>query len=858
MLRGRGIAAAVTALGLLVLSRWAHSEELVLHLPLTEGEGLVARSTVGGLAGRFSGSETEPTPVWLGGVASFDGPDRILLLPLASSLRLAGAFTMSAWVYPRRYCAPKEDKACIVTMRSAYYFQLRPNGKLNGGFYHDTGDPLKRHAYVELASARSVPLDRWSFVAFSYDGRAMRLYVAGEQVAERALAQGRVMENDSRVTIGYEHGFGRPYTGLLSHVRVYREALSREQIVRDMSAWQPPEIEAASLPALAGGAKAMPVRRYVDDKPVPAATDQERARGFLAFGRPYVDLVFENAVPLASERFGKLDLRMARGEYEPATFATRALRDLAGVRVSVKGGTLPAGWVDVRLARPMVKRFHAKFTEFGRTGDAGTKGEYELMRVPTWLAKTKGVDLAEDTSAWWWLTIHADEEAAPGTYSGTVTIEQEGTPAAAVAEIEVTVLPFDLEEAAGYNFGFYDPSHNEQYWTIADRFADQRAHGMTSVGWHGRAGLKLSLADGRVRVDFQGSAVAHVMDAYRDAGFPEPLLWLMRDDIYRWCTEEADGDERKAGTLFTQVIRAIENERRVRGWPEIIYQPQDEVIGHPKRMKEARHKIKWLKEAGVRTEMDHFCTGPSGERKAYVEELLPFTDVITNRFTTRPIWYPLGWDEMVEWAGDNGKILWTYNITDAKTFPSPTTLRFTHGWFFRTFGRTCTGIYLWQYAGVHGDPYNESDPERNRGEKFDDMTYRIPADPGRGYSGGPTIEYECMREGIDDLRYIITLERAIEEGRLSDVAEARELARKHGAMLEGLVQRFNFDLLASRSQWVESHFDTLETLADGTRVARGKFVIPTGFGIGDYDRAREAMIEGILEIKTAMGVSVGE
>ena len=851
MFRGRGIAALAVVTALLVVGRWAHSEDLVLHLPLTEGEGLVARSTVGELAARFSGSETESTPVWIAGVASFDGLERILLLPVSEDLRLTGAFTISAWIYPRRTCAPQEDRACILTMRSSYYFQLRPDGRLNGGFYRDTGDALSGYEYVELGSAESVPLERWSFVAFSYDGGAMRLYVNGEQVAERALAGARVVESDSPVSIGQEHGFGRPYTGLLAQARVYREGLSREEVVRDMEGWEPPEVDAAALPAITEEAEAMPVRNYVDDRAMPAVTGEEEARGFVTFHRPYVDLVFENAVPLAAERFETLEVKLARGEYEPVTFAMRALRDLADVRVSVEGGTLPAEWVEVRLARSMMKRFHAKFLSFGRTGDMGTKGEYELMRVPTWLAKVDGADVTRDTSAWWWLTVHAGEEAAPGAYTGTVVVEADGT-VTAIGEIEVTVLPFELEAPAGYHFGFYDGAHNEQYWSIGERFADQRAHGMTSVGWNGKAMLGLSRSGERVQVDFGGSAVAFVMDAYRDAGFPEGILWLMSDDIYRWCTREGEGDEVKAGAYFVQVIRAIERERGRRGWAEIIYQPEDEVIGHAKRMREARQKIRWLKEVGVRTEMDHFCTGPSGERKAYVEELLPFTDVITNRFTTRPIWYPLSWGEMTAWAGENGKTLWTYNITDAKTFPSPTTLRFTHGWFFRTFGRSCTGIYLWQYGLVYGDPYNEEESERNRGENFDDMTYRIPADPGRGYSGGPTIEYECMREGIDDLRYVMTLEKAIEAGRRSRDSKANELADSCEAMLEGLKKRFDFELLASRSQWVESHFEELETAADGTRIARGKFVIPNGFGIGDYDEARGTLVEGILSVNSAL------
>jgi len=130
----------------------------------------------------------------------------------------------------------------------------------------------------------------------------------------------------------------------------------------------------------------MPERRYVDDNPLPEPTGVERERGFIAFTRPYVDLVFEDAVPLPQERFESLEVQLARGEYEPATFAVRALGDLKGVHVSLGEGSLPPAWVEVRVARSMMKRLYALFTEFGRTGDVGTKGDVELMRAPTWLA----------------------------------------------------------------------------------------------------------------------------------------------------------------------------------------------------------------------------------------------------------------------------------------------------------------------------------------------------------------------------------------------------------------------------------------------------------------------------------------
>ncbi|MFH0965806.1 MAG: LamG domain-containing protein [Planctomycetota bacterium] len=840
---------AVVLLTVLLGTGLVLADDLLLDLPLTEGKGDVAKSTVGGFQGKFTGAVPQGSDGWFAGVRHFNGVDSMLGLPATSALKLPKDFTISAWVFPQRYAAPKEDKVCILTKRSSFYFQLRPDGRLNGGFYYRTRATGKGYDYVELAGAEPVGLLHWSFLVFTYDGSRMRLYVNGKPAGECPLDSPGVLENDASISIGYEADFGRPFAGLLAQLRIHARALGEDEIRALMDPWTPPAVDPQALPPVGESAVTMPVRRYLDDTPLPSPTPEENQRGYIAFSRPYVDLVFEEAVPLASERARELALRLAPGEYEPATFALRALRPLSSVRVSVEGGNLPSDWLDLRVARSMLKRFHAKFSAYGRTGDTGTQGQFELMRVPTWLASTETVDLPENTSSWWWITVHAPQDARPGDYTATINLEAQGQPKTPLLALRVRVLPFELEPPTGYSIGFYDSPATGNDWSPAERFADQRAHGMTSVGWTGSAQFALARSRDDVTVDFSGCALDKVMDAYRDAAFPEPILWLMAQDLQQWCLTEAQGDADKAGAYYRTVIRAIEERRKKRAWPEIIYQPGDEVIHKPKAMEDARSAIRWLKAEGVRTEMDHFCTGYGGPTDDYVRDVLQYTDVVTNRFTTRPIWYRIPWPEIVKWTRDGGKVLWTYNITDAKTFPSPTTLRFTHGWFFRSFGLGCRGIFMWMYSSTFGDPYNEQDPMGQNGLKFDDMYYRLPPDPSRNYSGGPTIEYECMREGVDDLRYCLTLDRAIKDARAGGDTRAKDAARRAETLLAELLGKFDFAKLAAKSSWVESHFDDLVTLPDGTLAAKGKFLIPNGFQISDYDDARNRIIDAILEIR---------
>ena len=98
----------------------------------------------------------------------------------------------------------------------------------------------------------------WSYLAETYDGSTIRLYVNGTQVGSLA-ASGAVLSSTSPLQIGGDSLFGQYFSGLIDEVRVYNVALSAAQIQSDMttpvgsSDTQPPTAPGA-LTATAGAA----------------------------------------------------------------------------------------------------------------------------------------------------------------------------------------------------------------------------------------------------------------------------------------------------------------------------------------------------------------------------------------------------------------------------------------------------------------------------------------------------------------------------------------------------------------------------------------------------------------------------
>ena len=80
----------------------------------------------------------------------------------------------------------------------------------------------------------AVSPDRWTNVAFVYDGDTERLYVDGSVVATHA-ARGRVEISGNPLWIGGNRPYGEHFEGLIDEVRVYDRALSARQIRRDMT-----------------------------------------------------------------------------------------------------------------------------------------------------------------------------------------------------------------------------------------------------------------------------------------------------------------------------------------------------------------------------------------------------------------------------------------------------------------------------------------------------------------------------------------------------------------------------------------------------------------------------------------------
>ena len=200
---------------------------LVAAYSFNEGSG----TAVGDASGTGNNGTTSNT-TWsasgkYGGALSFNGTSARVNIPNSSSLQLTTAMTLEAWVNPSAATAAWRD--VIYKGNDNYYLEGTSDsaGKPAGG---GTFGGANANVYGTAAPAANT----WSYLALTYDGTTLRLYVNGTQVGSQAKT-GAITTSTSQLQIGGDSIYGQYFRGLIDEVRVYNIALSAAAIQADMN-----------------------------------------------------------------------------------------------------------------------------------------------------------------------------------------------------------------------------------------------------------------------------------------------------------------------------------------------------------------------------------------------------------------------------------------------------------------------------------------------------------------------------------------------------------------------------------------------------------------------------------------------
>lgn len=531
------------------------------------------------------------------------------------------------------------------------------------------------------------------------------------------------------------------------------------------------------------------------DPPLPPLTAQEQERGYVCFTRNPLERVYHTAIPTREEITERLVLRAAPGQYEPLLLAVHALRPLSHLRVRPSALTGPGGAVIPRA------NIEARVTRPSRRNISSVSFEALPLFLP--LARTS--DLAAGATRVFWLTVHVPEATAPGIYRGEVRVQAGDAPEQRVA-MEVRVRPVRLL-APPIAFGMYyhlgrmpEQYRSREYQELYYR--DMRAHGMTSVTTYNYPNIVTDEA-GNQRLAFEQPRGDYLslddeMALVREVGPSAPGIPLL------YLGSFAGGP---GGRTWTEALRRHQQER---GWPELLIYVTDEP-STPERIEAAK------REMAAYAGLEGIRTVTAG---LHVEELGPLYDVWIQGLAVD--------DKTMQRAAEWGKEVWSYDCSLHGATPRHDRyLAGLHAWAWRK-----RGVYQWAYTHFR-DRYVTPQGQWKGADAWQ-YGYVIAGPEGPI----PTVGWEGRREGVDDYRYLHTLEVLVEQARRGGSRQQRATANRAGGFLDSLRASVEAD------PWAERQWRNMNEYATA-------FIPQPEIKLADYDRIRETAAQFIELLQPA-------
>ncbi|MEU6428664.1 LamG-like jellyroll fold domain-containing protein [Microbispora sp. NPDC046973] len=201
---------------------------LVAAYGMEEGTGALVTDATG-QNNNGTGSNIDWANGKYGKALSFNGTSSWVTVQDAASLRLTTGMTLSAWVNPATVTDWRSVLAKELSTEGVSYTLYASNGAGPAGWVQTSPED-----FSTVSGTSPLPVNTWSHLALTYDGTALRMFVNGQQVAQKA-SSGSLYDDGSPLHIGGNDAWGEFFSGLIDEVRIYNRAQSAAEIQTDMS-----------------------------------------------------------------------------------------------------------------------------------------------------------------------------------------------------------------------------------------------------------------------------------------------------------------------------------------------------------------------------------------------------------------------------------------------------------------------------------------------------------------------------------------------------------------------------------------------------------------------------------------------
>jgi Concanavalin A-like lectin/glucanases superfamily len=155
-----------------------------------------------------------------------------------ADLLAAPLVVLAVWIWRRRLAKPDQRShgrlGAVSAVALGVLLLLAGVGTTaGGGPLVPAGGGTFDGSIWQASGSSALAVGHWSYVAVTYDGTTLRMFVNGGQVASRHVT-GAIQATREPLWIGGNHPYGEYFHGEIDEVRVYARALSTDEIRADM------------------------------------------------------------------------------------------------------------------------------------------------------------------------------------------------------------------------------------------------------------------------------------------------------------------------------------------------------------------------------------------------------------------------------------------------------------------------------------------------------------------------------------------------------------------------------------------------------------------------------------------------
>jgi hypothetical protein len=441
----------------------------------------------------------------------------------------------------------------------------------------------------------------------------------------------------------------------------------------------------------------------------------------------------------------KPELPVAVGEYESLALLVTASAPISDAKLVIEG--LPRSVsADTKIATPYRRKL---------------RGNRDVME-PYLLESVSSVSFQSPGKSVYWLTFKAGHGVKPGHYTVTIRVREAAT------RVGLTVHPFHLRRDPNVFYGAFCGRNDRAITPQHMRDLHERGFDALQFFWSS-VSVPIKNDSGQMTVDF--SFADQWMSELQKSGMKGPVVWSLGNDSSSHLENTlsqvfgiphpapavkngkrmnfADIHNPELNRRLKELMLAIKNHAAEKKWPEIVFLIYDEPT--ERLMEEHENRYKFIKSFWPELRI----YGVTMNRIEWAKAINHMVDILVANGDFK---------EISALAKESGKPFWLYGSASSRDEAS---LRQSYAW--RPWANGAQAVWFWAYNYHAGDPYDDLD---SRSPDSSMSMVWPPRNPD-----GPlvySVSWDGMREAVDDMAYVQTLEWMLAQVKSDRAKEIRD------------------------------------------------------------------------------------